>query len=326
MRCKARFFQTRQLRIWGGLSILSCAGVGMISGLFADTVRISHPVEVNTDRLVLSDIAEVRSNDLKLSQVALGYAPYPGHYRWLTKSDIERLLQESGFDVGTIQIDMEDRVLITRKSRILPKEKIRKSAASFLKAHWPDLDLSIQEMQLPRVVVLPIGETELQFGVPKTPVNLDNVGLKVSFRVNGKHWRSQWVRLRLTAHASLQVANRAIPYGHRLTASDVLLKGRRIERLDHFFQDPNQVLGRVAKKALQQGEVLTARNLSWPALVSRRDVVSLVVRGKHFTVSTLARARDAGFLGDRILVENLDSRKTVLAKIVGDKKVEVDLP
>ena len=87
--------------------------------------------------------------------------------------------------------------------------------------------------------------------------------------------------------------------------------------------DKSLVVGGIPKRSLQQGEMLTRKDLREAMLVKRGDVVTLLARGPAFSVSALGRARDSGCRGDAVVVENLDSKQLVHATVVGTKTVEV---
>ncbi|HLV00017.1 MAG TPA: hypothetical protein VKZ59_02035, partial [Acidobacteriota bacterium] len=64
--------------------------------LLGSSVEIPDQVSVAKDRLLLGDIARINGDPDALSEVSLGYAPYPGHHRWLTRSDVEHALSRAG--------------------------------------------------------------------------------------------------------------------------------------------------------------------------------------------------------------------------------------
>ena len=98
---------------------------------------------------------------------------------------------------------------------------------------------------------------------------------------------------------------------------------RQFDQLAGIFTNKNDVVGSVAKRSIQEGEILTEKDLKEAILVNRGDVVTLLARGSAFVVSALGRSRGTGSRGDAVVIENLDSKQLVHATVVGNKTVEV---
>ena len=148
----------------------------------------------------------------------------------------------------------------------------------------------------------------------------------LDFFVDGKHTKSQWARIHASALSKVVVLARPVAYGQRLQRSDLTLMERSFSRLESFYTDPDRVVNLVAKRGLEAGQVLDASHLKTPRLVARNDVVTVIVQGRTFRISTLGKARDGGTLGDTIEVENLESHQLLRVEVIGNKTVRVLLP
>jgi len=289
----------------------------------AQVVQIPEQVEVSSDTLVLSDIAGIDAQSAELAQIPIGHAPYPGHYRWLKRVDLERYLRKWGVDLRLIQIEMKDPVLITRASQGVPRELIRRAVESFLKMERPDLEFLIEKINFPGQVILPEGDISIHVNLAGGLVHLDQISLKLDFFVEGERYKSQWTRVALRARVLAVVTSRDVPYGYRLQSPDLVLREKELHRLDEFLTQIDGAVGNVTKRRLQAGEIVRRQDLKRPILVKRGDDVTVVARGNSFIVSTLGRARDGGSMGDYIQIENLQSKQTLRGIIVGERKVQV---
>jgi flagella basal body P-ring formation protein FlgA len=294
--------------------------IPLVSG---EVVSIGERVEVDTETMSLGDIAQILPANPQIAGVPIGYAPYPGHYRWITRPDIENYLHKWGLD-QQVEIRMDERVLVTRDSQQVEPELIEQKVCQFLDSLNPRFRITVQSIQIPNDFFLPVGPIEISIDSPASSVSrLSGLSLKLDFLSMGKRVKSQWVRVDAVAEAPVVIVKRPVSYGQALRPSDVEVEVRQFDRLEGMFTAKNDVIGSVAKRSLLEGEILTQRDLKEAMLVSRGDVVTLLVRGPAFQVSALGRARDSGCRGDAVVIENLDSKQLVHATVVGNKTVEV---
>jgi len=124
--------------------------------------------------------------------------------------------------------------------------------------------------------------------------------------------------LTVSVHAELPVvvATRALRRGVILTVDDVTLEKRSVEELEEsWLEDPRQAIGmRMAHRA-RQGAPLQASWLEAPPQVRRGDRLRLIVASGRLRIETVGRAREDAAAGEWIRVQNLASRRDVLARI-----------
>lgn len=287
----------------------------------AQVIRIPDRVEVRDEHLSLGDLAPDVGR--MFADLSFGYAPYPGHVRWLNRSEVASALRRAGCDHP--QLEMADKVLVTRASQMLTMEMVRAAVDQYFAAAYPRFELEVTELEVPQDVALPAGRLQLSVESANALTRLDGVTLKLKITVDGKADRSQWVRLRARARGQLVVATRPVGFGEVLNHSNLQLEERDVDQLDGLLTDLGQVAGAVAKRAIQPGDVVSARDINEPVLVKRGDLVTVVARLRNLVISASARARDSGARGDLIVVQNLESKQLVEARVVGANRVEVVL-
>lgn len=294
--------------------------------LRGQTVQIPPRVEARRGDLLLGDIAKILPPSKSLERVSLGYAPYPGQYRWLEKSDVEYYLRKAGIDQHQVTLQMKRRVLVTRDSRMVPETEIKQAIHEMFASRFPQWGVTLEQMTVPRDIVLPRGDLRIQVQPPQDLVSLDNLNLKLDFLINGKLEKSYWAKVNARAHAQVVAAAREIPFGRKIGPADIESRQQDLTRLEDYFSDPASLVGFVAKRTIQPGQIISRRDLRQATLVHRSDIVTVLARGSSFVVSAVGRARDSGAMGDTVEVENLDSKKVLSATVIGEKKVEVSLP
>ncbi len=117
------------------------------------------------------------------------------------------------------------------------------------------------------------------------------------------------------------VVTRALRPGELIGPGDVALTPGKAP--PGALTDPEQAIGKETKIALYPRRPVPAGALGAPTLVARNAIVRLSFALGALRIEAEGRALDAGGLGERIRVMNLDSRQTVYGTIAGPAEVVV---
>ena len=128
------------------------------------------------------------------------------------------------------------------------------------------------------------------------------------------------------------IVRRALPKGHIITESDVMIQ--RADRIsgDDFFVDIKTVVGKETVKAVKELSPLTQSSVRLPLWVRCKDIVTVRAVNSGIVVRTEATALQDGVEGDTITVEKIDlspkrgkkeDSATYLARVCAPKTVEV---
>ena len=88
-----------------------------------------------------------------------------------------------------------------------------------------------------------------------------------------------------------------------------------------LIQRVDQIVGKEARKNLLRGQPLRKSDLKAAIIVKRGQTIDLLSRGVGITVKMRGRALGNGAEGDRLLVENLSSRKRVEGEVLSTGQV-----
>lgn len=136
-------------------------------------------------------------------------------------------------------------------------------------------------------------------------------------------WRV-FVPVQVSNVRAVLVLARPLVAGQTIAAADLEQRPQQTARAAQaLLVDPAQAVGRVARRHLQAGSVLSQNDLHAEQLVRRGQQVDLLIRRGSVEVRVGARALRDGALGDLIAVENLSSRKTVQGVVAADGTVVV---
>lgn len=124
-------------------------------------------------------------------------------------------------------------------------------------------------------------------------------------------WRL-FVPVKQRREQAVLVLNRGLAAGEVLAAADIGTVRRDTARIaGAVLSDPQLAIGRVARRTLGAGSLLSANDLVAPRLVRRGDNVSLVSRRGGIEVRVAGRALGDAGEHERVSVENLSSRRVI---------------
>ncbi|HEL4258391.1 flagellar basal body P-ring formation protein FlgA [Stenotrophomonas maltophilia] len=124
-------------------------------------------------------------------------------------------------------------------------------------------------------------------------------------------WRL-FVPVKVRRNQTVLVLARGIAAGETLTAADISTVQRDAARIaGAVLADPNAAIGRIARRPLQAGTLLSSNDLVTQRLIKRGDNVALVSRRGSVEVRIAGRAMGDAGENERISVENLSSRRIV---------------
>ena len=160
---------------------------------------------------------------------------------------------------------------------------------------------------------------------------------------NNNLWRYTF-RNRLSASTEIEKFNKALDFseknksqktqavfvlkhqkqkGDRIEESDLILTQKRKLLSKEAFGDLTLVLGKRLKKSLQKGSILKARHLQPDWLVHKNQRITIENNIGEISVTMEGVALSNGAKGDRILVKNISSNKTVEGFVKSEKKISI---
>lgn len=81
--------------------------------------------------------------------------------------------------------------------------------------------------------------------------------------------------------------------------------------------DPDAMVGQAARRALRAGAAVTAYDVAAPQVIKAGETVTLTFQDGGLTLQLHAKALSGGGLGDSINVQNVSSKKIVIAVVSG---------
>lgn len=179
-----------------------------------------------------------------------------------------------------------------------PVASIRTAALSTLAAGTEGEAVVADALRLPRC------------GAPLQVQPTANTTVEVSCPDAGG-WRL-FVPVKVRRNQAVLVLTRGIATGETLAAADISIAQRDAARIaGAVLSDPATAVGRIARRPLQAGTLLSANDLVTRRLIKRGDNVALVSRRGSVEVRIAGRAMGDAGENERVSVENLSSRRIV---------------
>lgn len=123
----------------------------------------------------------------------------------------------------------------------------------------------------------------------------------------------------LPALAGGLAAARTLPAGTVISAADL----RAIDSDRPGLTDPSEAIGLQTRITIYEGRPIQASLLEAPRLVSRNQIVRLNFTRGALRILASGRALDEGAVGDLVRVMNLESRRTIAARVEPDGSLSV---
>jgi flagella basal body P-ring formation protein FlgA len=273
---------------------------------------------------VVPDGPEDQALAALLEAADLGGAPGPGQKLTLRRQQFESRLESSGAPVNDARWLIPDVVTLTGGGQEADSDVIRRVILDYLQKSEPYASgrfelISVGSAPAP---ALPAGQVEYRFA-PQPSSNPGYLAGTVFFSVDGR----EAARLRVTALVDLEVpallAVRDLSRGHVLAEEDLTESYVSFSRAKGSLTDTSQAAGQTLKVSVRAGSPIRDRDLRVTSLISKGDTVSIVAQAGGLKVTALGQAKEDGALGQTISVVNMDSKKIVLAKVIGPGQVEV---
>ena len=313
------------------LAIFIIEGAQDVVAAEVTTIRLLEKVEINAAMISLGAIAQIDGDDRQLIQslkgVDIGKAPLPSRSRVIDIDYIRLRLKQNGFSLENFDLQSSSPVEITRGHIEIDQQKIEKIVSHYLRtAVLRDNNIAqIKDLRVPERIILPRGQITYQVMAPRNTKYLGKIPLAVHFNVDGEFQKKIWTSATIEMFVDVVVAAR--PLRKHMTITEDVIELRQMD-LAHLpadvITDPQSVLGKRARSTISAKTVLRTDLIELPPLVKRGDIVVIVAESKGLRITALGKAKRKGRLGERIPVENFDSKKILNAQVLDAKTVSIE--
>ena len=272
---------------------------------------------VEGDRILIGDLAAAipvfaRGDPAE----SVGFSPAPGAQRRFSAGELRRLAARMGLtgEMGPVCFE--------RKLETLTREAVM---AALRESLPEDAGLELIEFSHGQV---PKGRLEFpRRGLTPAPAAAPRDPAMWTGRVGYGAARSLpvWARVRVWISRASLVAIQDLPVGKPIEAGQVRLESKdRNPFADAGAISVDEIAGMTPNRPIRAGQIVLRNAVDAPSEVARGEMVGLEVRHGAALLKLVVRAEASGRRGDAIPVRNLDSGKTLRARVLRKGWVAVE--
>ncbi len=325
-----------------GAVLLAGLAAAPVRGGEATVVKLRTQSGVQHETVVVGDVAHVSGPSptlvRRLCALDLTVLGEVGESESITARHVQARLLLEGVDPRTVAMTGAPEVLVTRipgepVSAVEPvtfENDVLAQALEAMSRAWlappEDIDVQIVSSQSG---LLASGDARSapELDLP-TRLEPGRIQARLRWMNQGKLERIEQVTLEARLRQTVVLATHNIERGVPLKPQDVVedrrLLATRVEQIR-----AEQVVGAVAKRGLNQGDQLLARDLAvprrTPAIQARRGVRVVARKGNLSVTLQMAEALEPGDVGDVIRLRNLESGRIITGRVVSSQEVEIPL-
>lgn len=300
------------------------AGATQAATAQAATMRpaLRRDVTVSGEVITLGDLIE---NVGPVGVTAAFRAPALGRAGTIQASRIVEAARAAGVvvDAGALA-----QVVVSRASRRVGKSEIESAIALALTERYgldrPDVTVGLEGGEQALHI-----EPEATGALRIAELAFDPRSRRVDALITASGSRSLTLKpLRVIGQTvemvSVPILQRPVVRGEAVTAADVVVERRpRADYPTGGFVDPAALVGRIAKAPIGAGAALRDADVIKQEIVDKNGFVTVLYETPGVQLAMRGKAMEAGGMGDSILVQNPQSKRTLQAVVTGAGVVKV---
>jgi flagella basal body P-ring formation protein FlgA len=298
----------------------------------AVTVRLAPEVVVRSEEIALGDLGSIEGDPAlarRLRQVKLGPSPLPGTSQQLSGEHLKLRLSDAQLEPARVQLIVPEHVLVTRAFQVLPGGAIVEAATRHARERLEARDASggpysVVAASRPEDMRIPTGQVELTARIQGEPTIQSMFGVTVTIKVDGRSFQTIPLSVRVGHLQSVLVATRALDPRSDIGPDDLRLEPRPSTEIPAgALATMPELVDLEMVRPVRAGEVLTPGMVRQRLVVHRGDVVTLVLEGRGFRITSKGLAIADARRGEALRVVNPSSKRESLGRVEGPGLVRV---
>ena len=293
-------------------------------------IRLTDETTVETDRILLGDIAQISANEEKsrrLREISLGFSPNIGMTREIFRDRILLAIAAAGLSADDFTLYSATKIVVHRASQTVNQNLIREAVEKAVLANFQteSIEVKITKLQLPEKIELPKGNIEVVAATMSGVRNfLAPFTVLLEIKVNGKTMRRTPVNVEIETFADVLVTNKNLATNERITENDVRKEKTRLEKpLANYLFEADKLRGKKLLKNVLADEPILLSSIISDAVIRVGDLVKIVGQAEKMQIIVLGEARANGRIGERIPVKNSQSGVILQAIVIDEGLVKV---
>ena len=291
-------------------------------------VRFKSAASVEGEFFTLGDIASLNPSSSELASRVIYRSPAPGKKMTYKASEIQSYLQQTDNDFQEVSWTGAGTIHVTREGLFIAPQKVVEIINQYLEKNR--LNTGVKNIHMVfapsrslKSVILPKGRLSYRV-IPSAFPLYRSRSFNITFSIDGRVEKNLAVRGNLNARAPVVVATSDIPRGTLLSADDIRVVTKDLNKLRDPCFEPHQLLGQKVKRSLRKGAPIEKSMVDFPPLVKRGEIITVAAISGGLKITATGIAKSNGQEGDTIRVKNSGSGKEILCKVIGPGLVAVE--
>ena len=301
------------------------------AGAQLTAIEVLESVDIQGAKIYLGEIALIEGDDRQLveslKEMVIGKSPLPSRARVIDTTFIRLRLRQNGFNAATLDLCGAPKIKVTRSHVEIRKKEIQEIVIDYLhgSALRGNSSARVKTLTVPERIILPRGRITYRVIPPKNTNFVGTVPLAIEFSVDGELQKKVRIVAAIEMMVDVVIVKNALRRHKPITEDDIELQKMDLAELPgDVITDMQSVLGKRTRRAIGSSTVLRAELVELPPIIQRGDVVVVIAESNGLLITTLAKAKRKGRLGERIPVENFDSKKVLYAEILDSRTVKIE--
>jgi flagellar basal body P-ring formation protein FlgA len=307
--------------------IVLCAFAALVTTVRAETV--ANP-ELALRRNIAIDGASIRLADLfdglapgEFGDTVVAYSPEPGRRAVFDAEWLNRLAYR--MQLNWRPTSRLDRTIVERTSTIISGEQVAAAIADELKNRGAEGNFDVELSN--RALVLHIDSSlpaTVEIASLNTDARTERFNAIVSVPAGDPQAQRFQVNGQLFSTVEVPVPTRALRPGDLIRKDDIEWQHVRAGDVrTNLVTEAAQIVGQEARRPLRAGSPIRISDLREPVTIKKGETVTMMYRTPVMLLTASGRASQSGARGDIIRVVNIQTDKTIDARILGPDRVEV---
>lgn len=209
----------------------------------------------------------------------------------------------------------------------LSAKKVRAAVQDYILDRTRDsgMEIRIKRIAFDENIVIPAGKVRYEFIAPRQWEGWGRTVLGLVVRVDDQLVKNMSIPVEVEALTDMVVALFPLPRGVVVEASDVSLQKRDLAEVSGKVSfNLDDVLGKKVRVPIRANTPVRSDYLEKVPLVKNGQMVTIVAENGELRVTATGMARGAGAEGDLIMVQNMNSKKSVQARVIDAGTVAVN--
>lgn len=289
---------------------------------FAATLAWQEQATVTGPTIQLGDLAELSGDDparlAVLRAVNMGGAPAPGQTSYLTGDILLARIMAAGIDLAAEGWTVPEKVKVTTLSQIVPGDVITQKITQALreKVPYPSPDVTVKIRGSLADVQIPVGAYEIKVIFPNGVRFVGPTQVTAEIRANGRPAKTIYVVCDVQVQVPAIVVTSPVARHKFVALTDITFEKRSLASLPvRALKDDSVLKLYWTRRTISPGTVLTEDMLDIPPVVTRNSPVMITVDNGTIYISASGLAMQDGRPGDIIRVQNVETKRIIMAKV-----------